>query len=529
MNRFLDITPRLEEAKRRHSQGDAAAATALYRDILTLSPRQPDALYGLGVIAQQAGNAELALKMIEAAIAARQDFAEAWVAHSRILYQANRIKEAVQSARIAVQSAPDLADAWDALALALKNSGDYAQAAACHERAIELQPANPHFRGNFAATLFAKGDWQAACLAGCQAEAIDPQWPPMILGTILQAMGYPQLAALRFARTRQCLPAMTDACASEAMARLQMGDMEQGWALWEKRPELNNAFIALPAWQGQKIAHLLVYEDQGLGDAIQFVRYIPWLMSRADRITLSVRAPLRRFFAENFPALEIVVSGAAPPPADARCRLSSLPFFAGTRVDNVPSPPYLAASAPEKKQARDVMKTVAAPRIGIVWAGNPRFHNDAVRSLKIEALEILLACGKEHFVSLQMHQTTSALFDAAPFLGDFATTAGLIAELDLLIAVDTAFVHVAGALGKPVFVLLGFDADWRWLLGREDSPWYKSARLFRQQKPGDWAPVIAAVADEIKKFLAGDNGVLRPTPWQGACLHQHPNALPLNP
>ena len=262
---------------------------------------------------------------------------------------------------------------------------------------------------------------------------------------------------------------------------------------------------------------------------IQFLRYIPLLKKRADYLTLRLREPLVDLCAKNFPDVGIFSEAAQEPLAEARCRLSSLPFFFATRLNNIPPAPYL--TAPEDELWRDRLRDRSSPRIGLVWAGNAKFQNDAARSIDFHVLSPLLSCGPEHFVSLQKDRTdnlpTSGFFDAAPQLKNFTKTAALITELDLVISVDTATAHLAGALGKPVFILLPFNGDWRWLLEREDSPWYGSARLFRQKKPGDWDDVIARVSKEVKKFIAGDKSVLRAPTWRGKILRENPNALPL--
>jgi hypothetical protein len=169
--------------------------------------------------------------------------------------------------------------------------------------------------------------------------------------------------------------------------------------------------------------------------------------------------------------------------------------------------------------------------MGLVWAGNAHFRQDAKRSIPHDALKPLFDCGIAHFISLQKEKPNRAsdLFDVSDYLHDFADTAALICELDLVITVDTATAHLAGALGKPVFILLPFVSDWRWLLGRADSPWYKTARLFRQKKPDDWGPVIEEVAAEVKKLMAGNRDILKPVLWQQENLRRHPDALPLPP
>ena len=519
-----ELKERLAAATGHHVRGDIVAAVALYREILNQSPREPDALFMLGVIAMQQGNPTAALSFVEAALASNPDFASAWFNRSIILRVLGRDPDALSSARHAVQCDPTLAQAWDMIAQLLCAEGSVPEALVCHGRAIELQPQSAHFQGNYALSLFVVGDLFAAYRAALGATQLDPSYPPMLLGNILRAMGYPEQAATAFARTYALRPDFVEAAASEAMARLQMGDWENGWRLWEKRPDFAAAILPIPLWQGQRVARLFLYEDQGLGDALQFMRYLPLVKSRADSVVLRVSATLTDLCAQNFPDIEILSENASMPVADVRCRLSSLPFFFGTNLETLPAAPYLRAR----------VGTPPLSRIGLVWAGNARFRNDASRSLQFDQMKPLLACGAEHFVSLQKDYPDeerkilySGLFDAAPLLENFADTAALIAKLDLVITVDTATAHLAGALGKPVWILLPFDSDWRWLLGREDSPWYPMARLFRQRKPGDWAPVIEAVAGEVRKWLAGDASVLQPPVWTGENLRQNPDAVSL--
>jgi tetratricopeptide (TPR) repeat protein len=529
------LQTKLATAAQFFAQGDRKSAADIYRDIVRCTPREPDALHMLGIIAQQAGNTELALNFIEAAIGVKPDFASAWVNRSVILRKAGRNADALHSARMAIEVAPELAEAWDLSGQILKEQADYNEAHICHKQALNLQPGNAAFHNNYALLLLAIDDQAGSLRALRQAEVLDPNFPPLLLGNVLRAIGHPEHAAACYARVRTLLPDFREATTSEAMARLQMGDLVRGWELWEQRPDLDAALGNIPLWRGENIPRLLLYEDQGLGDAIQFLRFIGQLHSRADHIALRVREPLRRLCIENFPRLTVLCDTDPVPPTDARCRLSSLPYIFATRLDSIPSEPYLTASTPCRGLWREKINNLPKPRIGVIWAGNDKFHNDRARSLKFNDLRPLLACGSGHFISLQKDRpetaqvfTQAGVFNAAPLLDDFATSAALIAELDLVVTVDTAVAHLAGALGKPVFILLPFDSDWRWLLGREDSPWYLTARLFRQKKPGNWTDVIATLAHEIRKFVAGDSAVLRPSMWQGENLRQNPDALAID-
>ena len=520
----------LEEAARLHTKGETTAAAVLYHDILQQSPHQPDALLMLGVIAMQKGEAATALQLVDQALDAKPDFAVAWYNRSIMLRVLGREQDALQSARKAAELAPQLAEAWDMIAQLLQISGAVADALKGHDIALSLQPQNPHFHANHALSLVASGNLSAAYSAALQATKLDTSHPPMLLGNILKAMGYPEQAALQFARTHVLRPDFAEAVASEAMARLQISDWEQGWKLWEQRPDFEAKTATLPLWQGQKVARLFLYEDQGLGDALHFMRYIPLLKARANSVVLRVPESLRDLCANNFPDIEILPENSAAPLADARCRLSSLPVFF---KNNWGHSPYLMASDQQRRFWKETLG-YASPRIGFVWAGNAKFRNDASRSLNLSKLQSLLTCGAAHFISLQKDRpdeqqelTASGIFNAAPSLNSFADTAALIAELDLVITVDTATAHLAGALGKPVWILLPFDSDWRWLMGREDSPWYPTARLFRQRKPNDWTPVIETVAAEVQKLIAGDISVLHPPVWNGETIRQNPDAVPL--
>jgi tetratricopeptide (TPR) repeat protein len=527
----LELDIRFEQAAALHAKGDLGAAASLYRILLGDFPYHPDALVALAVIAQQMGKPELALALIDDAITQRPADASAHYNKGVILRACGRNDEALQAATHAAALNSDLAEAWDLIGQIYKDRGDCTQAAHCLNRAMELQPDNARFHINQALLFLARQDLPSAYASALKAEQLDPDSPPHVLGNVLKAMGYPELAAPRFARARQLRPHFTEAAASEAMARLQMGEFEQGWALWEQRPDMEPDAQEIPLWHGENVDHLLIYEDQGLGDAIQFARYLPMVRDQARQITLRLRAPLHRLFKESFPWLSIIDETTLPPPVEVRCRLSSLPALFKADLGNIPTASYMKAPA----------SLVGAgdgpfPRIGLVWAGNSAFLNDSARSFGFSHLQPLLDLGASHFVSLQLNRPAeqraiqaSGIFDATPQLADFAATAAVIETLDLVISVDTATAHLAGSLGKPIWILLPFDSDWRWLIGREDSPWYPTARLFRQTRMGEWESVIARVIDQTRHLIAGDRSVLSPSRWRGECLRQNPDALSLPP
>ena len=228
----------------------------------------------------------------------------------------------------------------------------------------------------------------------------------------------------------------------------------------------------------------------------------------------------------------IVVTPDDPlPTADAHGLLMSLPYICKTRLDNIPAPiPYIHAKEEWQAPWRERLKSLSRPCIGIVWMGNPLYANDHNRSIELSQAQPLFASARPHLVSLQKGSTTATvsnagILDAVPWLKDFTDTAGLIAVLDLIISVDTGVAHLAGAMGKPVWTLLPFTPDWRWMLGREGTPWFPAMRLFRQTAPKDWPTVVARVAAELRKYISGDQSVLQPPQWDGKMLRQNPHAV----
>lgn len=366
-------------------------------------------------------------------------------------------------------------------------------------------------------------------------EAIDDKYPLVVLGNALKAAGYPEHAIPYFHKARELLPQVPDILVNEAMATLLIGNLERGWALWQARPDLVATATSISPWKGEAVDHLLLYEEQGMGDALQFVRYIPLIRNRAKHMTLQITPPLASIFAASFPDITVLTPDQMPKAAEAQIRLTDLPVICKTTIASIPAEiPYLRADEKTQTIWRERLAALPRPRIGLVWGGNPAHLNNRNRSLSFDQLAPLLETSVGHFVSLQKGaQKAQAdlaglhIFDADPYLTDFSATAGLMKKLDLLITVDTSSAHLAGALGVPVWMLLPFDPDWRWLLGREDTPWYPTMRLFREQAPRDWPSAIAIVRGELKKFLDGDQSVLNPAKWAQGPLRQNPRALDL--
>ena len=525
----------LDTAHGRHQAGDLAEASRLYHEILRHDPLQPDALHMLGVIARQQGNNELALKLIEVALGQRSTMPLAWHNRSVILRILGRNDEALQSAEQAVALDPNLPHVWDMIGFLLRGKGDFKRAREAYGRALAILPDDDKLLGNYALLLLAMGELAEAYSVMRGIEKRGSHASVHTMGNILKAAGYTDLALPYYRISREQMSENVDLSTVEAMAHLQIGDFAEGWRLWETRPSLDTRFAPVPFWTGEPVEHLLLHEDQGMGDAFQCVRYIPELRRFAKKITIAITRPLRKIFEISFPDCPVINLDDPVPAVDARIRMLSLPAFFGMTAETVPAAtPYLKTKDEWRAPWRERLAARPKPRLGLVWGGNPGHLNDSLRSVATHDLLPLLQNFGAHIVSLQKGIQKSGadlaehgVFDADPFLNDFADTAGLMQELDLLITVDTSVAHLAGALGRPVWLLLPFDPDWRWLLEREDSPWYPSMRLYRQKSPRSWPEVITRMNADLKKLMSGDATVLRPAPWRGGYAKRNPQAIAL--
>jgi hypothetical protein len=298
---------------------------------------------------------------------------------------------------------------------------------------------------------------------------------------------------------------------NKALLQLQTGCFRDGWRGYEWRRKLDSWVarpFAAPEWQGEDIAgqRLLLYAEQGFGDTIQFARYVPLVAARGARVVLEVQPALKSLLAGLGGVETLVAKGGPLPPFDRQCPLLSLPLRFGASLEAIPATvPYLHAPN-DKIDAWQQRLPLDTALVGLVWSGNPAYTRDHDRSIAFAQLAPLLAVPDVRFVSLQKEvragdaralQDHPDVIDLRADLKDFVDTAAVIAQLDLIITVDTAVAHLAGAMGKPVWVLLPFLPDFRWLLDRDDSPWYPSARLFRKSATRNWDDVVARVAHEL--------------------------------
>lgn len=403
-----------------------------------------------------------------------------------------RPEAAVLAGERAVALAPELAEAWFVLGTALVGVGRGEAGETALRRAVTLAPGHARAWANLGNAEVDQDRYAAAVACLERAVALDAgvaeAWAS--LGFVLAGMGRLGEAVAACDRAIGLRGDFAEAHWNKSFAHLLAGDFAAGWEEyeWRKRHDrFARDFLSLPGveWAGEDLAgkHLLVQAEQGLGDTIQFARYLPVLAGMAGRVTIACAAPLLGLLRQL--PVAVVRRDAALPDYDFWVDQMSLPRLLGTTLANIPAPEgYLRAEG------------AARGKIGLVWAGNPLHSNDRRRSMPVAALAPLVAGREDRFVSLQLGPQRGALAgveDLAAALVDFAATAEVVAGLELVIAVDTSTAHLAAALGKPVFLLLPYAPDWRWMCGREDSPWYRSVRIFRQAQAGDWADVVRRV------------------------------------
>ncbi|MFC5354297.1 tetratricopeptide repeat protein [Azospirillum himalayense] len=516
-------------ATARQEAGMTASAVAAVRCALALRPAFPEALSNLCVMLGAQGRHEEAVIAARRALRLDRAHAEALCNLGAQLTELRRPAEAVPALRRAVVLAPDLADGWGNLGSALLGERRVTAAAAVLARAIVLAPEHVGNRSNQASALLASDRAAVAEAALRVALALDPSHTAALsnLGSARQSQGRPEEAIRAFRRAVAVDPEHADAWWNLSLSLLQTGALAEGWTAYEWRWR-RVAFAAteaappMPCWSGGPLdgRTILLYGEQGLGDMIQFSRYAPLVAQRGATVRLRVPRPLLRLF-ERLPGVAAVSATDEPmPEADLCCPLMSLPHRFDTRLETIPGIfPYLSADPAAVAAWR--ARLGGGVKVGLVWAGNPRYEADRLRSLPAGHLAPLLAIPGVRLFSLQKEPRPGdaaalglalggSVVDLAPELGDFADTAAALTALDLLVAVDTAVAHLAGALGLPVWTLLREPSDWRWLTGMDRSPWYPSMRLFRQTVPRDWTGPLAQVADGLRRMAAGDRMCLRP-------------------
>ncbi|MGY0712718.1 tetratricopeptide repeat protein [Azospirillum argentinense] len=537
--------------------GDSGLALAAYRRTTLMQPDLAEPMAQAGILLRYAGRTGEAVSTLRRAVRLRPGHGEAWH-HLGVALQRTREPDAVTALVQAVALLPEDATPRLNLGRAHYDAGRWGAAVAALRGALALDPANdgalellaaarhkagregaggegPVGEGEAVTALRrllrlrpdAANGWYALSLAepGAlgslrRALALQPDHRNALSGLANRLRDQREIAAsLRLHdRAVRLEPASAEARWNRSLARLLAGDLTGGWEDYEARWGVADfptkpRGLPQPLWSGESIAGqtILLHEEQGRGDAIQFVRYAPLVAARGARVLLEVGADLVPLF-RGLPGVERVFArGEALPTFDWQCPLLSLPRAFATRLETIPAAvPYLTAD-PARIGAWRGRLAGDGLTVGLVWAGNPQFAGDRERSPGLAALASLLAVPGCRFFGLQLgpgHDELArramppSFTDLAPQIRDFADTAAIMASLDLVVSSCTAPAHLAGALGVPLWVLLSHAPDWRWLLDRADSPWYPTARLFRQPRPGDWATAVGEVAAALAERAA---------------------------
>lgn len=502
-----------QQVQRLHAAGRLAEAEQGYRQILAADPQHADSLHGLGVIALQTGHPGPALAYLERAIATKPSVALYHVNRAGALLALGRAAEAEAECRTALRLKRNSGEAYQGLGHALADLGRPLEAIAAYQEAVRLAPTLPGLRDSLGLALHDASRLEDAATELRAALAASPQDPAVAgnLAGVLKDLGRLEEAEALYRDLLRRDPQDPRAHYNLGLLLLVAGRFPEAWPEWEWRfradPALAQRFQA-PVWTGGPLEGrtLLVHAEQGMGDMLQFARYLP-LLPRDGRIVLEVHPPLVRLLGQVPNVDAVLAIGEALPAHDLRLPMMSLPLALGlTGAGDIPATvPYLAADPARVAAWRSRLDALPGRRIGVVWAGNPeRMRMDRRRSLPAAALAPLAAIPGVSLVSLQKGPAAAEAAEAGVAadwtreLTDFTDTAALVAALDLVIGVDTAVIHLAGALARPVWLLNRFDTCWRWERGCADSRWYPTLRQFRQATPGDWTSVVAEAAAALR-------------------------------
>jgi tetratricopeptide (TPR) repeat protein len=510
--------------------GKSADAIGFYRNALALNPASAATWNNLGNSLFAAGETEQAFDCYEKAVKLKPDFSEACNNLANLLAESGRLAEAIALYVRAIELQPDFPDLLSNLGNALREAGQLQPAMDCYNRAFALDPDHVKTHNNLGNAYCELGEWPKAIESYRRAIAIDPNFGEAInnLGTAMEELGQRAEAMACYQTAAQLAPNSVSPPWNIALLQLLLGDYENGWPGYEHRwrqkkqcksfrnfpqPLLN---LSGPV-RGKRV---LLHAEQGFGDALQFCRYVPMVADLGAEVILECPPSLVRLFRSLKGVGSVIARAESVPCFDLQCPLMSLPMVFSTTLKSIPVDlPYLHAEPADIQRWRSRFATEpVALRVGLIWAGDSKHQKDRHRSLTLSDFAPLARVPGIGFYSVQVgkHSVQAKsppagmqLIDWTADLQDFADTAAMISQLDLVITVDTAVAHLTGALGKPVWILIPFQPDWRWLLDRTDSPWYPSARLFRQSVPGQWEQPLEELIRAVRDFASGSDS-LRP-------------------
>lgn len=507
--------PLYQDAVQLHGSGRLTEAASLFVAVLENNPDHFPSLHRLATIRRHQGRFEESLTLLHRAIACDPAAADAYNSLGNSLNCLGRHEEAIEQYHRAVALHENFPEALLNLANSFKALERWREAETAYRAAIALRPGFIEAHTNLGFAL-ARMNRPADALASFSAAvSFDPavKLGNSNIATALIALNRHEEALPFLERARHLEPDAPQPAFNEALAHLAMGNLRRAWPDYEARlriPELNinRGYFTQPVWDGQSpIAGktILLHAEQGLGDTILFARFLESIIQKGARVMLAVQKPLVRLISATPGVDQVLTSGDPVPEFDLHAFFGSLPLALDITKDTIPTRPYLKTPAESKPTA--ILDE--RPLVGVCWAGNPSYSNDHNRSIPLAIFERLLQVPGIRFVSLQQNfrpgdDSILARFDNIDLASiracdDLAGTAALISRLDMIISVDTVVAHLAGALGRPFWILLPYSAYWAWQRNHADTPWYPTARLFRQRQIGDWRSVIENAVDALKR------------------------------
>jgi tetratricopeptide (TPR) repeat protein len=532
--------------------GQIDDAIEQFRNALTLAPSFPMAHYNLGNAYASVGRHEDAADSFEKSLRLQPEDASSHNNLGNALHALGRHEQAITSFRRALELRPGHAGALNNMGMSLNALGRPDDAIPCFQAALAAEPRFVAAHFNLANTFDATGRHAQAVAAFERSLALQPNLPPAIfgmgnalaslgrhaqalpyleravgldpqfalawlsLGTAHQALGAHAPAVRAFDQALRLRPDLASAHMNRALAWLAQRNFARGLPEYEWRLQAmaQPVIQTLPRWHGEPIEQrtLLVHAEQGFGDTLQFVRFVPLAAQRAARVVLEVQPQLLPLLAPAAQAwrVTLIAQGTPRPAADLQCPLLSLPLALGTTFDTIPSrTPYLGVPPAYGRKWRGSLGGQAKRKIGIAWSG--RVQQNETRSMPLAELDPLFALDGIDWIVLQpalsaderaaldAHPRTASIHRFDMRIGDFADTAAIIERLDAVVSIDTSIAHLAGAMRKPLWLMLPFAADWRWFDGDAQSPWYPGATLVRQPRPGAWGEVVNAVAKQLRE------------------------------
>jgi tetratricopeptide (TPR) repeat protein len=543
--------------KRKKRQISRTAKISLHAGHFTLQQQSAE-LCNMGLAFQKRGQIDEAVSRYMKSIELNSDNADPYINLGSIFQERGQINEAIKNYEIALKLRPDDAAANYNLGSSFQRIGQLEKAMAFYGKALQINP-NPFAYNNLGSILLEKGQVDEGIICFQKALEIDPNYANAHnnLGVAFREKRKTDEAKVCFRKairlnpnhadafnnlgsisnTNRQLdesikyyqtairldPKHADAHYGLALSLLSLGNFKDGFKehewRWKSRDFLKyNCFhrpgdFSQPILSGIDIAGLtvMIYAEQGFGDTVQFIRYAPLVAQRGAKVIIECHKELASLLQTTEGVAQVIVQGEPIPDFDIHCPLLTLPSVFDTSVENIPARiPYISVNSMLVQKWRDKMRHDKSKlKVGLVWHGNPKHKNDRNRSIPFTCFSHLAKFTDITFYSLQKGEASEQtknlpagmrLRDLTEEIDDFSDTAALIENLDLTISVDTSVAHLAGALGRPVWTLIPSDPDWRWMLNREDTPWYPAMRLFRQLSPGDWASVIAKVKDELLKL-----------------------------